>query len=794
MYIKLQLIAALSFFCFVAIAQNTAKISGQIRDRQGAMVLVSVQLKELAQSTPTDKDGKFAFSNIKAGDYTLLISYIGYQPLQQKVSLKTGEVLNLTLLLEESTTEMQMVTVTGKTKTQELRESGFAVNAIETKQFANTNTNLSQVLNKSTGVKVREKGGVGGDFEFSVNGLSGKQIKFFIDGIPLEILGTAMSFNNIPVNLAESIEVYKGVVPVSLGSDALGGAVNIITNRSTKNYVDFSSSYGSFNTNKNALSTQLVDKKTGLTFRLNGFTNYSDNNYKMLGVRGITGNNIVGNKITIDETSEFITLDAKRFHNRYKSAFGQAEVGVSNKPYADALFANFSYTGFDQQLQTGTDQRNVYGMATRHGHSINTGIRYSKDNLFVEGLNANTYWGYSKDISIVTDTARRKYYWNNIYAYNESAEISSLFSINHLIRPHIIGRTNISYKINNEHSLNLNYVFDRVENNTFNELIASKDDNPGAVRKNIVGLAYQQDLFSDKLSNVLFSKYYGLGLKLNKYSSETAVYDNISSSDNYLGYGLSSRYYLVKDLGLKFSFEKAYRLQEAAEMFGDGVNTVANLDLKPEHSYNLNFGTFYSKILNQNHQLFIEASGFVRYAKDFIYAKVYQSNTPRTIYENLDKINISGAEGEVRYNYKDLLNATINASYQKSISFSSANTSSNENTYNKKLPNQPWFFGNADVGIGKNDLIGKDSRIQFNWGINYIHWYYRTWEGLGAIIDEIPTQTIHNASLTYSFQKSKYNISLECNNLTNQLAYDNFKLQKEGRAYYVKLRYFISKN
>src|SRR5690606_12206731 len=303
-----------------------------IRNRHGAMVQVSVQLKELAQSTPTDKDGKFAFSNIKAGDYTLLISYIGYQPLQQKVSLKTGEVLNLTLLLEESTTEMQMVTVIGKTKTQELRESGFAVNAIETKQFANTNTNLSQVLNKSTGVKVREKGGVGGDFEFSVNGLSGKQIKFFIDGIPLEILGTAMSFNNIPVNLAESIEVYKGVVPVSLGSDALGGAVNIITNRSTKNYVDFSTSYGSFNTNKNALSTQLVNKKTGLTFRLNGFTNYSDNNYKMIGVRGITGDNIVGNKITIDETSKFITLDAERFHNKYKSAFGQAEVGISNKP------------------------------------------------------------------------------------------------------------------------------------------------------------------------------------------------------------------------------------------------------------------------------------------------------------------------------------------------------------------------------------------------------------------------------------------------------------------------------
>jgi outer membrane receptor protein involved in Fe transport len=160
----------------------------------------------------------------------------------------------------------------------------------------------------------------------------------------------------------------------------------------------------------------------------------------------------------------------------------------------------------------------------------------------------------------------------------------------------------------------------------------------------------------------------------------------------------------------------------------------------------------------------------------------------------LDKINISGVEAEVRYNYKNILTASVNASYQKSISFSSANSTSNENTYNKKLPNQPWFFGNADLGIGHDDLLGKNTRIQFNWSISFIHWYYRTWEGLGAVIDDIPTQAIQNISLTYSLQKSRYNISLECNNLSNQLAYDNFKLQKEGRAFYVKFRYFFSKN
>ncbi|RYE16642.1 MAG: hypothetical protein EOP51_25420, partial [Sphingobacteriales bacterium] len=81
--------------------------------------------------------------------------------------------------------------------------------------------------------------------------------------------------NNIPVNLAERIEVYKGVVPVELGADALGGAVNIITDQHTRKYLDASVSYGSFNTSRAALSGRYTDAKTGLVFDFNGFNNYS---------------------------------------------------------------------------------------------------------------------------------------------------------------------------------------------------------------------------------------------------------------------------------------------------------------------------------------------------------------------------------------------------------------------------------------------------------------------------------------------------------------------------------------
>src|SRR5690606_35793121 len=135
----------------------------------------------------------------------------------------------------------------------------------------------------------REQGGLGSNFNFSINGLSGKSVKYFIDGVPVEVMGSTMSLNNIPVNLSERIEVYKGVVPVHLGSDAMGGAINIITSQRQTNFLDASYSYGSFNTHRAALTGQYTHEKTGLIAKASAFFNYSDNNYLMKDVEVLEG-------------------------------------------------------------------------------------------------------------------------------------------------------------------------------------------------------------------------------------------------------------------------------------------------------------------------------------------------------------------------------------------------------------------------------------------------------------------------------------------------------------------------
>ena len=143
-----------------------------------------------------------------------------------------------------------------------VRQSAFNAVDLSVKEMHNSSKSLGEAL---------ESGGMGSDAQLTLDGFSGKHVKVFIDGVPQEGTGTALDINNLPVNFAERIEVYKGVVPVGFGSDALGGVINIVTKKRRHGWsLDASYSYGSFNTHKSYVNfshtlrnglTRLRDKR-----------------------------------------------------------------------------------------------------------------------------------------------------------------------------------------------------------------------------------------------------------------------------------------------------------------------------------------------------------------------------------------------------------------------------------------------------------------------------------------------------------------------------------------------------
>lgn len=783
----------LSLIGFSVQAQNNFTIRGFVHNADGPIADASVVIKENDRGSVTNTKGYFEIERLTPGKITIVVSSTGHLPQSKIINIPADTKQSLQFNLVKNEQELSNVQVVAVNKTKELKTSGFSVNVVETKQFANTTSDINQVLNLTTGVRIREQGGLGSNFNFSINGLSGKSVKYFIDGVPTEVLGSTMSLNNIPINLAERIEVYKGVVPVHLGSDAMGGAINIITSQKQTNYMDVSYSYGSFNTHRASFAGQYTHQKTGIIVKGTAFYNYSDNNYLMKNVEILQGGERHGKEITDLNGAQFVQANVRRFHDQFQSAMGQIELGITEKKWADVLFLGIGFSKGRQDLQTGFEQTIVYGNVTRNSEALNGSLRYKKDNLFVKGLSINAFAAQSKDSYLTADTLYRQYYWDGSWTTRASSEMSSIKSLNRMNRPKTFVRINLSYTINDQHSVNFNYTFDRVKNEVYNELNTDKDDRPGILKKQIAGLAYQQEFLNKKWVNTFFGKYYGLQMATNKWINNN--YTQVSHSQPNYGYGIATRYKILPETGVKASFEKAYRLQEVDEVFGDGLNLQPNPDLRPEHSNNFNLGAYSGHTLKQKHRFYLEASAFYRNAVDFIYP-VPDQRSKALKNENKASVRITGLEAEFRYDYENLLSFNVNLTYQNAINTTKfGNTASTvpEATYLNRIPNQPWLFGNAGFNIGKNDLLGKNTRLQLNWYTQYVHWFYLTWEAFGSVAGKstIPSQLVHNAALTYSLKNGMYNISAECKNLSDNLAFDNFRLQKPGRAFYIKFRYFL---
>ena len=226
-------------------------VSGKVisKEKQEVVDFATVYLKGTTYGCTTNEEGIYHL-HAPAGKYTLVVSAIGYKTIEKPVTLVHGERIKMNVMIDPSVTELGEVVVVSNGVSR-VKRSAFNAIAVDTKEFQNSTKNLSDALAKAPGMKLRESGGVGSDMQLMLDGFSGKHVKIFIDGVPQEGVGSSFGLNNIPVNFADRIEVYKGVVPVGFGTDAIGGVINIVTNKKKRNwFLDGSYSYGSFNTHK----------------------------------------------------------------------------------------------------------------------------------------------------------------------------------------------------------------------------------------------------------------------------------------------------------------------------------------------------------------------------------------------------------------------------------------------------------------------------------------------------------------------------------------------------------------
>ena len=137
----------------------------------------------------------------KRGVLILLTVCLGGTAFAQD-ALKVSGGLDDTLSLRQSV-------VTAQSREQRIREGAYAVSALNISIQASTLNSLSSAIDRTSGIRIREEGGVGSDFDLSINGMSGNSIRYFLDGMPLDAKGTGMTLANLPVNIIERVEIYR---------------------------------------------------------------------------------------------------------------------------------------------------------------------------------------------------------------------------------------------------------------------------------------------------------------------------------------------------------------------------------------------------------------------------------------------------------------------------------------------------------------------------------------------------------------------------------------------------------
>ncbi len=777
----------LSLFFLLSLLNSQAAtpvyiLSGKVTDKSGEPVTyATISLDKTRYVGAANLDGGFSI-NIPAGNYNGKVSAVGFKTHEFSISIKRDTIIDLTL--EEDVINLKGVTFYGKSSAKRLEEGAFAVNAVEITPNVNRSVTLNDIVDRTAGVKVRREGGLGSEFDLTINGMSGNSIRYFIDGVPLETKGSGLTLDNVPLNTVERVELYKGVVPSYLSSDALGGAVNIVTKKSRRNFLDASYGIASFHTHTGDITGQYYIPGTAIAVRPTFSINYSKNDYMMKGV-----------EVWSEEEDKFIFTNKKRFHDDYLSLFGQIEAGVNNVRWADMFFVGVSYHKLDKDIQTGAMQNKVYGEASRNSRSFNVSALYAKNLGHVSTrLNLSHTWDHSETV----DTAFRKYSWDGTWMPSSGNELNNKGkTIRVYRRPLTVVNAGVDYNINEYHTLAFNYMLNRRGNDRYDRADKFFEPSNDIVTKHILSLTYSQSFFDQKWQTSYFVKDYINALSIEQYDDFTITgSDQIDkkNSKSYWGAGVGTRYTIWEQLAVKGSYEHSVRLPLSRELLGNGTTVYANLALNPETSNNYNIGVFGTWMAEDDNQLSYEVNGFIRHVQNYIRATVSEREGMMQ-YVNEPAIDIKGFDFEISYWWRRQLQIALNGSWSDARDLKKYKTDGNPSaTYKNRVPNRPWMFGNVDVSYTFNSLIEKEDRLRIGAAYQYIHWYFLNWEAFGAVSSKarIPTQNITDLSITYSWKKDKFNLSLECNNIFDRLAYDNYMLQKPGRSFAAKFRIFIN--
>jgi iron complex outermembrane receptor protein len=231
MLIKMLTALVMSASLLTSYAQNaTGRLSGKVADASRATVnSASVTLLRATDSTivklsVANKEGRYEFESIPAGQYLLLVTAVGHAKQYSKIfELKEGANLELEpIILSPATKELGAVTVSASRAPVEQKIDRLVVNVEAS--ITNTGTTALDVLEKSPGIVVDKDGNI------SLKGKSG--VVVMMDGRPTYLGATDLAnlLRSMPASQLDQIEIMTNP-PAKFDASGNSGVINIKTKR-----------------------------------------------------------------------------------------------------------------------------------------------------------------------------------------------------------------------------------------------------------------------------------------------------------------------------------------------------------------------------------------------------------------------------------------------------------------------------------------------------------------------------------------------------------------------------------